>query len=517
MAELKDVKSVFEDIKVEGEWWLPETPQKTIRGTLIGKEAEDFVLNTEDSLEDFSLSNIPFNTLSNADTKYDLIILGSSRRGQIYTLVSCFLFAHKYNYNRASGVQTNDYSYAVNRIIEGAHLSTYEELCFDKIKFGISNFEDWHGLNAFKAKHDHENNIIDFRYSRPDIITIIDNENITAEIEYIYKPPSVEYAQKAGTISHSARIVIRTKKTKLPLEDFKNTGQTSLNDHLLNIEKFIQFAVQKEVYSYDLQVYKNEMRNPVDSNYEYPLKFFRMIRPRSDITPIHFTKMLFAWKAVADDPQKYFQAWSDTLEDIDMPIWLYFSSFDKKAYADQRFMQLVQALEGYHRIRFSDQSIPSEEHISCVKKIVKLCTEIKSCADIGAQRNGERRGLGKWINGKLKYSHEPSLADRLRQLFTKNIELAKWLTNESKTKPKTMNKFAELVASRRNEYAHCLGDAGEEFTHARRTQTIILMRLIFAIILLEETGFSGDKIDQIIRGYLESDQLKKSLTNEPLK
>ncbi|QDT85165.1 HEPN domain-containing protein [Gimesia chilikensis] len=502
MSRLIKEDSIFDEIKVEGEWWLPDTPDKSSRGTLIGKESEDFVLTTFEDLEQI---DDPFS----ANQNYELIILGESKEGELYTLLLCFNFNHPIS--RLWKTKTTDYYYTVNRIVVGAHFHSYRDLSFDKIAFGISNLEEWHCASAFKEKWDSEKHCVELTYNRPQTVTILDNENISARIEYCYQTITHEAALKSATIKHVARIVIQSKQSGIPLEDYDNSGKPYLFDYVSKIISFIKFGVQKEIYSYDLTVYIDEIRNQIDPKYDYPMRLYRMIRPNSDLTPKHYSEMLFSWRNVASTPQEYFQKWLDITDDIKMPLSLYFSSFDLKSDKTIRFLQLVQGLEGYHRARYQEQSIPSEYHLSVVEKILEACPEDK--VEIS---EGKKIKLKKWLKSQLSHSHEPSLENRLQQLFNKRLELVKWLTEETENKPKTMNKFAALIATKRNDFSHRFIKEKIELTNDRLVQTIILMRLVFVLLFLEELGFTNDQIKGIFLNHSETKHFRQLLSKYPM-
>ena len=156
-------------------------------------------------------------------------------------------------------------------------------------------------------------------------------------------------------------------------------------------------------------------------------------------------------------------------------------------------MELAQALEGYHRYRFPEQSEKTSEHEGKLEQILEGCPEVHQ----------------KWLDAKLKYSHEPSLRHRLKDLFKGQKALVSWLAGSWKNSKELIGR----IVDNRNQYSHCLGD-GKTFTGLHRNRTIRVMQAILAMLLLEEAEFSNEQIERIIKNNWGYSQLQKRLTDE---
>ena len=336
-----------------------------------------------------------------------MIILGESRSGQRFTLLQCFATQRSGSIDRSQA----DGTYFAHWLLVGEHFGEYSDLLFDRVSFGISNLEEWHDAKPFDFQLDHKEGVTSVTYSKPNSVTILEDEQFIATLEFTYRPSAMCVAQTSATIEHAARINLRNSSS-LPLYNYSETSATSFFEYVQRIESFIEFAIGTKVFPYDLRAYSSKFPESSDSQYSRPIEIYRVLQVPSNTEPIHFHKMLFTWKRIQDDPQKYFQAWASKLPLIGMPVWLYLGSFRELLYEDQRFMELAQALEGYHRYRFPEKSKKTSKHERKLEEILEGCPEVHQ----------------KWLTTKLAYSHEPSLRSRLKELFKVQKDIVTWFT-----------------------------------------------------------------------------------------
>jgi hypothetical protein len=101
-------------------------------------------------------------------------------------------------------------------------------------------------------------------------------------------------------------------------------------------------------------------------------------------------------------------------------------------YLQLRFQLIIYASEAYHRRTTTNQETTIEEHNRKISAILKSC-------------HVEYRG---WLAEKLKYSYEPNLRHRLKELISK-YELIFPLFVEGKK-----GDFVNKVVNTRNYFAH---------------------------------------------------------------
>jgi ApeA N-terminal domain 1 len=72
-----------------------------------------------------------------------------------------------------------------------------------------------------------------------------------------------------------------------------------------------------------------------------------------------------------------------------------------RLYLEQRFLNIAQAVESYHRRRSDKKDLSEEDHEKRLEKILA----------------GTPQEYKKWLSDKLKYSNELSLRQRLKDLL----------------------------------------------------------------------------------------------------
>jgi ApeA N-terminal domain 1 len=100
-------------------------------------------------------------------------------------------------------------------------------------------------------------------------------------------------------------------------------------------------------------------------------------------------------------------------------------------YLEQRFLNMVQAAESYHRRRRSNEVLPKSEHRERVQRIVSTAPE------------GDRS----WLKEQLTYSNEPRLRDWLADLVALTEPVMMPLIGD-------VHKFVRLVTNTRNYHTH---------------------------------------------------------------
>jgi len=415
--------------------------------------------------------------------------LGESRGGERYTLLQCFSTKRA----RSSDRSQADATYFAHWLLVGEHFQNYDDLLFDRLSFGISNLEEWQNIKSFDVGFNHKERTASVAYSNPDPVTLLETEEITATLEYSYSPSGSCVAQQSATIEHAARINLRSSSS-LPLYNYADTTAVCFIDYVQRIESFIEFAIGTKVFPYDINAYSKKFPEPTNPDFLRSIQIFRVLHVPTETESVPFHKMLFTWKHMEDCPQKHFQAWDRKIQSIGLPAWLYLGSFRERVFEDQRFLELAQALEGYHRYRFPQSSEKTNEHTDKLTQILEACPE-------------EHRD---WLNGKLGFSHEPTLRSRLKELFTIHKGIVSWFTGSWKNAKDCIGRIVDY----RNELSHCLGDGSTAFTGLIRYRTIRVMQVVLAMMLLEDAEFSHAQIENILKNNWAYSQLQKRLAED---
>ena len=125
--------------------------------------------------------------------------------------------------------------------------------------------------------------------------------------------------------------------------------------------------------------------------------------------------------------------WRELREHSGPGVYLYLGTKrGMSLYSEHRFVNLIWGIEAFHRKRNS-----SEPPTSFTDKVARIISQIGNKKD------------AKWLTGKLKRAHEPSLADRIAAVL-KGLPIG--------FKSKAINKFAKKCADLRNDISHFGGN-----------------------------------------------------------
>ena len=489
----KKLNSLSQQIEINAEWWLPDSGVSPILGTLYGSQDTEFNLRTNKNFGDVLTDPMANNILTIHGR-----VPGTNR---CITLMGCvrldpspFMAAILVG-SGSSGEQEG--LYGVGLVLDGDHFNQEEELLFDNVTFGLSNFELWHGLMPFTSKYDHENQTVNIDYSKPEEVVLISNESYEVTVDYSMVPPGKEVGQVSATVEHSARLKIKALGDPIMLFDNQNEDTTTYLKIINRIESFIQFATEKSMVSYELRAQKKEYCEGWGEGGlpQKSVSIYKSVKVPSSISTISLGKMLFTWKYIEDDPSKYLQKWFELLDKIKITISSYLTSFREEFILEHRFMDLVQALEGYHQFKYPGDYKASKEHKRVLDRILDSRPE-------GVD--------GRWLRQQLGSSHKPSLRTKLLDILENHSLMIPNLYDLEGEKEILIKK----IVANRNNYAHGNNTSKREFSTLFLLYVVHYLQAILCKSLLHEIGIPDEKIKTIISRNWRYRQLPDLLKKE---
>lgn len=191
--------------------------------------------------------------------------------------------------------------------------------------------------------------------------------------------------------------------------------------------------------------------------------------------------MLLRFKDIQSTHSNVFQCWVELYKICGSAFSSYFSAQRiAPAYQEEKFLTIVQSLEILHRL--TNRTVISGEHQRRLERIKCKCSED-----------------WKWLEEKLRYSHEPSLSRRLKDLLKPFADLFGDRQERSR--------FAQKTADTRNYLTHY--DRGQEskaVKPSRLTPYIYRLNVLFVLHCLLRIGFSPDEALQKIE---DNDRLRQ--------
>jgi hypothetical protein len=198
--------------------------------------------------------------------------------------------------------------------------------------------------------------------------------------------------------------------------------------------------------------------------------------------------VLFELSDIKQDLSLILQLWFNFYEGAEDIMNLYFSSiYNTKLYIENTFLSRVQALESYHRRIIDKKNSYTEEHQERLESILeKTPPEYKD-----------------WLRGQLNFSHEPSLEQRLKELFQLTNKTVSPLVSNS-------DRFIRKVKKIRNYLTHYNNPDDSELLEGEKLFRINqILGFMMQSCLLQELGCSDERCEELIGRIQEYQYLKK--------
>lgn len=385
---------------INGFWFLPEFPDKQFNGQLsFGPDASPRLLLS--SAPNTDLSNFSFETGG-------YTIWGTDVKGQQISLFGC----NRLNIGPfGGGIQTANFNAA--EIVFGTHIPSRDTEFFDSLRFSFDGLEDW--INIWG--HSMDSRTADgyqLSYKKPDDIPFEINENASGCISFWNNFPQINLRETEIAQDTLFKLTYRNLvSTTTILENVWHLQQ------LTTLFMFEQTGV-KWVYAkangreYRI-FYRQHQYDKEDKGRSLFLLQFRIIQP-------YFETAISNW----------FAARSRLGPVVGI---LHANIGNSREFVHNNFLNIVQAVEAFHRRILQDTEELKKDNIALVTRLLDLI------------ENKEDR---QWLEGRLAYSYEPNLRVRLKELIGRYKEVLF-------TEPPTNKKVSRLISNiveKRNYFTH---------------------------------------------------------------
>jgi ApeA N-terminal domain 1 len=458
----------MDDVEYSGLWWLPSNPQNKVAGTLSFSNQDGIELKLIGALEGLE----GFAGFNNLNQRHP-VIWGLTTSGKSITLSGCLAAGFRMG---LPGFVSRDYW--IHLCFLSAHL-TEEQLQFKKIVVEYSRLIDWVRTSGLTMTwYENEPNKRQFNYTLPEEIKAITTKG-KVSIDFSFHPEGDFFDEMH--LRQSISIEIETDQERefddlqlryiRPFQNFLTLATTKPNS-----------IVSVQVYSRHISFEKSDGTGVVETPIEviFPQ---RHLEEKSDKVLIP-QYMLFTLHDISDF-QDTVERWLNVSDELDSVCNLFFGiMYNSSMYLEQEFLNMVQAVESYHRRRMKNNVLPKSEHKARVRAILSEAPD-------------EYRD---WLKEILNYSNEPRLKHRLSELFDKvEIVLSSLISSKEE--------FSKKVADTRNYLTHY--DLYLKDKAAKGGEIALLtaqLSFMLQACLLFELGFSQDKCAEVFRrnqGYIQ--------------
>lgn len=457
-----------DNVQYKGFWWLLNKPDDKVAGIL-----------TFSPFEIPSLELIGHFTVDSDQYRID-IILGSCG-GRAITLYKCIGTHFSY----VSKQEQNATSFVANFLFIGVHFEGVEAIKFRRMYVHYEYLDSWIDTSGFRNPVLEESGLIEIAYQEPDTISIPVNDDLSIYIDTETTHPSFDQTERS--IKQTALFRIEFQNEVL-IETF--IGLISQIANFLGLSMILPInptMIRGETERFPYFVETNDGHpKPLEGTCR-PIEVYYLLKDNTKQKErIYPFQMIFAFNDIKDNLQTYLVNWIENSEAIKPVYDLFFGDiYMSKMYHEMRFLMLMQGIETYHRRRRKNIVSDSTEHATRIQNIL----------------NSVPAECRKWLEGRLEYSNEPPLRQRIKEILSElPTDLKKLIGQESK--------FIYKVVATRNYLTHYNESLAEKaFKPNQLAHVIRKLRMILVFILLQEMGMDKESIGAFMT---KNDQVRQN-------
>lgn len=449
-----------EKFEVIGNWWLPDNPEKTLRGTLTYDPENGAILKVMGS----------FKTPDDATHFRDYDIINGIAGTEI-TLFKCFTQSASTSFfdDDAQSVE-----YFANIVFKGHIFKNSSEIKFHHARANYNHLESWFFHHSISCTHTSDGNMTVATKKTEPVIAIID-ENLRISLSSTNITGWVWEVDGMKTTIKEKSFVDFETSTDIDYEQFMNIS--------LKFQQFLTLAINVPIGLRSLSL---SVSDDGEKKKSVEVCLFIKRSSRCDDKVIHPTDMPFSFDELSNKFEWILKNWFEKSPLLSPVFNLYFAlQYNDKMYVEHRFLNLIACLESYHRRRFDGKYL-SDKNYDRFKELIK-----ESLPKI--DDDNYQIFKTKFFNG-LEYGNELSLRKRLKNIISDNMQIISHYIEDKDT-------FIEKVIDTRNYRTHfdkkienfAISDFREYLNYNSK------LKILVELCIFKELGFELDEIDVILK------------------
>jgi hypothetical protein len=282
-------------------------------------------------------------------------------------------------------------------------------------------------------------------------------------------------------ISTNYNVNEATIKQKISIS-FESATERHINDFLniiVDFREFLSFATLEPIWCVEIVAKSNKNMEECSGKKDFPgiNVYIPHLALKDDINILDPLDILFTYKDIEENFESIFKNWLEKKSIIEPVYNLYLTVLYKK---DRNlvvnFLQIIQAIETFHRRTRNNFELSEEEYNNKINSILdKVPEEYKQ-----------------WLQDKLHYANEINLRKRLKELCREFPEVINSYIGHIRT-------FANQVYCSRNYYTHYDPQSEDQAVKGRELYYITQrLKLLLEICLLKEILLSNQEIKTLI-------------------
>ncbi len=358
---------MLDAFEYHGLWWIPEAPQHRIAGVLSYTPGRPARLDLIGQLprpvsppDERGERSISFGPLGRPR------VLGMSTEGKKFTLEGCSAESITLS---APGIPTE--SFSPQCILEGELYERDSPIQFDELALRYTHLDAWTHVNGFHvALRDEQVKAVDVRYEAPQPI-VAAGEDFEFEIGFDWSmtPPSASAA--SFQLTQHAAIRVRFRKAVVLDE---------LLGYVYQFRNFLGLAVGRPVrtsFVAGIVRVTPDEASDIRARRARPRRIEITYRP--NIPPVDSAPsvdpddMLFTLPEAHSRLSELLANWFAKATILRPVFDLYYfgTIYNRHAFVEQQFLNLMQALETYHRRTDARTDLPEDQHAELVAAIIR--------------------------------------------------------------------------------------------------------------------------------------------------
>jgi len=403
------------------------------------------------------------------------IITGVTENGEPITLVNCKVF----NSNMSMRNIGEGFSTCVEKAIiraeymlEGMFFDSIEDIKFRFLMGSYTDLDEWVDLSGFNIQRtDNEKDDFDYliKYKSPKPIIFKINPETSVGIGFSIHGPKQSIVQKEAKIQQTCHLIVQGLNNPIELSE--------LMKYIRWFSLLLQIGSQRLTYPIEItgKIDKSDKPNLVQS--QYVQIYFQPIEASRELGYLIPPEFLFTFNDLDEGIIKtWFNNYSTLRVMVNMRSTLFLHD---RQFLENKFLDILQALETLHSMRFKSRCIDKPNFDELREKILSCLT--KKYRKIFAQRIGNLNYL--------------SLQDKLSELIrNREVLFSKAICN--------IDGICKRIIRTRNLIVHA-SSSKKPLTTREMVYVIELLKLLFDSYLLEKIGFSKEKYIPMIQKKID--------------
>lgn len=325
---------------------------------------------------------------------YPDMVSGKTYDGKAFTLYKCRTGGSRSTSMVHDYKDKFTYTITSNYLLEGVAFDKVEDILIKDAYFRVTNLDKWAFQNAVDVKFEEEDaeHIITTKMLE-DIAHR--NEEFDLKITYMTSPDYKYKFTSSLTITTYVRVELNFKKP---------TDIVHAHSLMNQFRDFCSLCTTVPTFIEEISAVPHY---PNDQEIKFPIKIHgqavdtNLNRNKEDLKlPFDYISL----EKIKDTFDTCMGNWFAKNEKLKPVIDCYSSVKYHRTSYERHFLNLVQALEAFHRLTRKNNILPRAEHRARVKTILEAVPP-------------EYQEL---VKGRLSYANEPTLHDRLEELLTPN-------------------------------------------------------------------------------------------------